>query len=149
MKKLGNYFVMLTVAILALFCSSCGGDDDSEEQLGAFIEYSEAQTFYETFDKYEGAKALIDTREASKYDAGKLADAVNMPATVYNTASDNSEWCQALKAKYPTGTCLFFYGPTSFQDAKIVAGRASRIGYGKQNSRIFSGGYDKLKAVWK
>lgn len=142
MRKLRNYFVMLTVAIMALFCSSCGGDDDSEERLGDFIEYDKATTFYETYEAYKGSKVLIDTREKSKYDAGHLKGAVNMPADIVNTKSDDAQWSKDLLAAYPTNTCLFFYGPTTFQLTKAVAGRASRLGYGQQNSRIFAKGYD-------
>ncbi|MDO4523740.1 MAG: rhodanese-like domain-containing protein [Bacteroidales bacterium] len=148
MKRLGNYFVMFTFAILALFCSSCGPDEPGEE-LGPFVEYTEAQTFYDTYMSYKGAKALIDTREKSKFEAGHLTGADNLPADIYNTADDNAQWSKDLLAKYPTNTCLFFYGTTSFQMTKAVAGRASRIGYGKENSRIYSKGYDALKSVWK
>ena len=147
MKRLGNYFVMLTVAILALFGTSCSGDDS--EELGPFVEYTEAKTFYDTYSSYKGAKALIDTREKSKYEAGHLEGAVNLPADIYNTADDNAQWSQDLLALYPKSTCLFFYGTTSFQMTKAVAGRASRLGYGKENSRIFSKGYDALKSEWK
>ena len=147
MKRLRNYFVMLTVAILALFGTSCSSDDS--EELGPFVEYSEAQTFYDTNTSYKGAKALIDTREKSKFEAGQLTGADNLPADIYNTADDNAQWSKDLLAKYPTNTCLFFYGTTSFQMTKAVAGRASRLGYGKENSRIYSKGYDALKSVWK
>ena len=148
MKRLGKYFVMLTIAILALICSSCGPDDPGEE-LGPFVEYTEAGTFYDTYMSYTGAKALIDTREKSKYEAGHLTGAVNFPADIYNTADDDAQWSKDILASYPTNTCLFFYGTTSFQMTKAVAGRASRIGYGKANSRIFSKGYEELKSVWK
>lgn len=149
MRKLGNYFVMLTVAIMALFTTSCSSSDDDEENLGTFIEYSNAQTFYETYAAYTGEKVLIDYRSADKYAAGHLNGAVNMPATVFNTQSDDAQWCQDLKAKYPTSTCLFFYGTGSFEMNKTVAGRASRIGYGKNNSRIYTKSYDDLKSIWK
>ena len=139
---------MLTVAIMALFCTSCGGNDDSEE-LGPFVEYTEADTFYETYKAYKGTKALIDTREKSKFEAGHLTGADTLPADIYHTADDISQWSKDLLAKYPTNTCLFFYGTTSFQMTKAVAGRASRIGYGKENSRIYSKGYDELKKVWE
>ncbi len=140
---------MLTVAVMALFCTSCGGNDDSEE-LGPFVEYTEADTFYETYMAYKGTKALIDTREKSKFEAGHLTGADNLPADIYNTADDNAQWSKDLLAKYQDkNTCLFFYGTTSFQMTKAVAGRASRLGYGKENSRIFSKGYDELKTVWK
>ena len=148
MKRLGNYFVMLTVAILALFGTSCSGGGDDEE-LGPFVEYTEAKTFYDTYTSYTGAKALIDTRERSKYDAGHLTGAESFPADIYNTADDDAQWCKDILASYPTSTCLFFYGTTSFQMTKAVAGRASRLGYGKNNSRIFSKGYDELKSIWK
>ena len=139
---------MLTVAILALFGTSCSGDDS--EELGPFVEYTEAKTFYDTYSSYTGSKALIDTREKSKYEAGHLEGAVNLPADIYNTADDNAQWSQDLLALYPNkNTCLFFYGTTSFQMTKAVAGRASRLGYGKQNSRIFSMGYDALKSEWR
>ena len=139
---------MLTVAILALFGTSCSGGGDDEE-LGPFVEYTEAKTFYDTYTSYTGAKALIDTREVSKYEAGHLEGAVNLPADIENTANNNAQWSQDLLATFPTNTCLFFYGTTSFQMTKAVAGRASKIGYGKVNSRIFSKGYDELKKVWK
>ena len=147
MKRLGNYFVMLTVAILALFGTSCSKDDS--EELGPFVEYTEAKTFYDTYTSYTGSKALIDTREKSKFDAGHIEGAVNLPADIYNTSDDNAQWCKDLLALYPKNTCLFFYGTTSFQMTKAVAGRASRLGYGKKNSRIFSKGYDALKSEWK
>ncbi|MBQ0157212.1 MAG: rhodanese-like domain-containing protein [Bacteroidales bacterium] len=148
MRKLGNYFVMLTVAIMALFCTSCGSDDD-EEKLGAFIEYTNPQSFYDTYNAYSGDKVLIDYRSADKYSAGHLSGAVNMPADVYNTQSDDAQWCKDLLATYPTSTCLFFYGTGSFEMNKTVAGRASRIGYGKEHSRIYSKSYDDLKSIWK
>ena len=138
---------MLTVAILALFGTSCSGDDS--EELGPFVEYTEAKTFYDTYSSYTGSKALIDTREKSKFAAGHIEGAVNLPADIYNTADDNAQWSQDLLALYPKNTCLFFYGTTSFQMTKAVAGRASRLGYGKENSRIFSKGYDALKSEWK
>ncbi len=141
---------MLTVAILALFGSSCSSDD--EEKLGPFVEYSKAQSFYDTYKSYStGEKFLIDTRSADLYKAGHLEGAINLPATVYNTSSDDAQWCVDLKnLTKTTNVCLFFYGPKTFQDAKIVAGRASRLGYGKENSRIYSKGYDDdLKSVWK
>ena len=116
---------------------------------GPFVEYTEADTFYETYMSYKGTKALIDTREKSMFEAGHLSGAVNIPADIYNTADDNAQWSQDLLAAYPTNTCLFFYGTTSFQMTKAVAGRASKLGYGKANSRIYSKGYDALKSVWK
>ncbi len=140
---------MLAVAILSLFGTSCDPDPDPSEELGPFIEYTSAQTFYDTYEAYTGAKALIDTRDASKYAAGHLKGAVNMPATIYNTQADDSQWSLDLLNAYPTSTCLFFYGQTSFEMVKTTAGRASRIGYGMQNSRIFSKSYDELNAVWK
>lgn len=148
MKKLRNYFVMLTVAIMALFGSSCK-DNDGEEELDPFIEYQNVETFYETYTSYTKDKALIDTRDASSYAAGHLSGAVSFPATIYNTSSNDAQWCQDLLAAYPKNTCLFFYGPTSFQMVKAVAGRASKIGYGKENSRICAKGYEALKAIWK
>ncbi|MBE6327973.1 MAG: rhodanese-like domain-containing protein [Bacteroidales bacterium] len=142
MKRLGNYFVMLTVAILAMFGTSCSGDDS--EDLGPFVEYAEAKTFYETYKSYnDGPKVLIDYRSASDYAAGHLTGAQSRPATVYNTADDNAQWCKDLLAEYPTNTCLFFYGSKSFEMNKTVAGRASRLGYGKVNSRIYTKGYDE------
>ena len=147
MKKLRICFETLIVAILTLLCTSC--PDEPSEELGPFVEYTEAQTFYDTYSSYTGAKALIDTREVSKYEAEHLEGAVNLPADIYNTADDNAQWCKDLLALYPKNTCLFFYGTTSFQMTKAVDGRASRLGYGKQNSRIFSKGYDALKYEWK
>ncbi len=151
MKRLGKYFVMLTIATLALFCSSCGPDEpDDPERLGPFVEYSSAKTFYDTYMAYnDGEKVLIDYRSADKFAAGHLPGAVNMPADVYNTSSDDAQWCKDLLAQYPTTTCLFFYGTASFEMNKTVAGRASRLGYGKNNSRIYSKGYDDLKSIWK
>lgn len=119
------------------------------EAVGPFIEYSNAETYYETYASYTGAKALIDTRDSSSFAAGHLEGAVNFPATIYNTDSNDAQWCKDLLAAYPTSTCLFFYGQTSFQMIKTVAGRASKIGYGEQNSRICSNNYVALKAVWK
>ena len=130
------------------------GDEDlmqiwEDDPIGPFVEYTEAKTFFETYISYSGAKALIDTREKSKFDAGHLYGAVNLPADNDNTANNNAQWCQDLLASFPTNTCLFFYGTTSFQMTKAVAGRASSLGYGKVNSRIFSKGYDELKSIWK
>ncbi len=149
MRKLRNYFVMLTVAIMALFGSSCGSDDSGEEDLGPFFEYSNPETFYDIYNSYTGEKVLIDYREKSKYDAGHLTGAINMPATVYNTSSDDAAWCKELLAAFPTSTRLYFYGTSSFEMNKTVAGRASRLGYGKEHSFIFTKGYDGLKSIWK
>ena len=120
-----------------------------DDPIGPFVEYTEAKTFYDIYSSYTGSKALIDTREKSKYDAGHLKGAVNLPADNDNTADNNAQWSQDLLALYPTNTCLFFYGTTSFQMTKAVAGRASSLGYGKENSRIFSKGYDALKSEWR
>lgn len=178
MKKLRSYLVMMAVVCMPLFCSSCKDDDEnndvsdpisndqnekdrdengdgdesdelSDDYMNPFIEYSKPQAFYETYTSYVHPKALIDVRSAELYAAGSLEGAVNMPADVYNTASDDAQWCVDLLAAYPTNTCLFFYGTTSFQMIKTVAGRASRLGYGKQNSRICTKEYGELKSIWK
>ena len=159
MKKLRLYFTVLTSAFPFLFFISCDKDEceecDSHEYIenvteqGPFVEYLEAKSFYDAYTYYSMPKALIDTREKSKFDAEHLPGAVNLPADIDNTANNNAQWSQDLLALYPKNTCLFFYGTTSFQMTKAVAGRASRLGYGKENSRIFSKGYDELKPVWK
>ncbi len=150
MKKSRICFVSLISVVMSVLCFSCKEEVDCEG-CGSmdFVEYTEAKTFYDSYVSYTGLKALIDTREKSKYDAGHLEGAVNLPADNVNTANDNAQWCQDLLASFPTNTCLFFYGTTSFQMTKAVAGRASRLGYGTENSRIFSRGYDELKAIWK
>lgn len=148
MRELKKSFAILSVASMSLFCTSCP-DPEPDEPLSVFIEYTNAQTFYDTYNAYTGEKALIDYRSIDKYEAGHLEGAVNLPATVYNTDDDNAQWCKDLKAMYPTSTCLFFYGVSSFEMNKTVAGRASKIGYGKNNSRIYSKGYDGLKDIWK
>lgn len=145
MRKLRNYFVMMTVAIMALFCASCSSGED-EEQLEEFIEYSKPDSFYGIYASYTGEKALIDYRSASEYASGHLVDAVNMPATVYNVENEDSDWCKLLLAKYPDkDTRLYFYGNGSFEMNKLVAGRASKLGFGKENSFVYTGKYDDLK----
>lgn len=148
MKNLRNYFVMLTVAILALFSSSCSSGDN-EEDLDAFIKYADAGTFYSTYLNYkDGPKALIDIRKAEDFAKGSLPDAVSFPATVQNTKENDSQWCQDILAEYPTNTCLFIFGNTDFTMTTTVGGRASKIGYGKQHTRVSEKGYSVLKGVW-
>lgn len=148
MRKLRNYFVMLTVAILALFSSSCSSSDD-EEDLEVFIKYAEAENFYNTYKAHGGPKALIDFRSAEKFAQGSLPEAKNFPATTFNTQDNNSQWCKDILAEYPTNTCLFLFGDANFQMQTVVGGRASKIGYGKQNTRVSNSSYEKLKAIWK
>lgn len=150
MKKLGSYFVMLSVAILALFATSCTkSDDDQEEPLEPFIKYAIPKTFYETYTAYKGEKALIDYRPASEFAKGSLPGAVNIPATIFNTTSNEDTWCVALLNAYPDkNTCLFLFGEKSFQMSTTVGGRASKLGYGKQNTRVSDEGYSKLVLIW-
>lgn len=160
MKKFRNYVVMMAVAFMPLYNSSCDDDDEKETPvkdnatsgekdttstdsgvpqsiLGPYMEYTSSQLFYDNYDAYTGEKALIDYRSAEDYVVGHLSGAVNIPADAVDT-----QWIQDLLTKYPTTTCLFFYGTGSFEMNKTVAGRASGIGYGKEHSRICSKGYD-------
>lgn len=167
MKRLRNYVVIMAVAFMPLYSLSCDKDDEKEEPvkdnatnggndttgidsgvpqstIGPYMEYASSQLFYDSYNAYIGEKALIDYRSAENYAVGHLSGAVNIPADAVNTL-----WCQDLLAKYPTTTCLFFYGTGSFEMNKTVAGRASGIGYGKEHSRICSKGYDDLVTIWK
>ena len=150
MKKSRICFVMLISVIMSLSYLSCDKNcEGCGDEIYPFVEYTDSKTFYETYVSYTGPKALVDTREKSMYETEHLEGAVNLPADINNTANNDTQWCKDLLALYPKSTCLFFYGTTSFQMTKAVAGRASNLGYGKNNSRIFSMGYDVLKFEWK
>ena len=147
MRNFRNYFVMLTVAIMALFGASCSSSDD-EEELDVFIKYGDPSTFNSVYNSHPGPKALIDIRSAADFAKGSLPGAVNFPADVYNTQDNDSQWCKDIKAVYSTNTCLFIFGTTNFTLTTAVGGRASKIGFGKQNSRVSEKGYAELIKIW-
>lgn len=148
---------MMAVASMPLFNSSCKDEDkdkkqeeeepyvDSDDYSGIFSEYYDAESFYDKYCSYKAAKLLVDFRSEEEYLADHLKGAVNLPATRKNTQDDKSQWCVDLLNTFPTNTSLFFYGPSDYEMQVIVAGRASRLGYGKENTIIFTGKYDNLK----
>ena len=149
MRKIRICYEVLVFVIMSMLCFSCkeGADCDGCDY-PKYVEYVESQTFYDSYTSYTGAKMLIDTREVSKYEAGHLEGAVNLPTNIDNMSDDNVQWTQNLQSLCPDkSTCLFFYGTTTFQMTKEIASRALKLGY--ESPRIFSKGYDALKSEWK
>jgi rhodanese-related sulfurtransferase len=152
MKKLRGFFVFVTAAVFAVCATSCSSDD---EQLGPHTKWvldekaSILKTVDETVksDNENGIEyAIVDYRSASDYEAGHMKGAVNIPATVQNTDSEKAEFCVKLKEMFPTSTRLYFYGDGKDGNLEyVVPGRASKIGFGRANSIILVGGYDKWK----
>ena len=153
MKKLRGFFVFVTAAVFAVCATSCSSGDD--EELGPHIKWvlDEKASILETVDKTvkndkeKGIEyAIVDYRSASDYNEGHMNGAVNIPATVQNTDSENAEFCVKLKEMFPTSTRLYFYGDGKDGNLEyVVPGRASKLGFGRANSIILVGGYDKWK----
>lgn len=154
MKKIRNFFVLVTAAILAVSVNSCS-ENGKENPLGPHIKFvlDEEASILETidktvkYDKENGVDyAIVDYRSASEYEEGHIKGAVNIHATVYNTESEDAEFCVKLKEMFPTSTRLYFYGDGKDGNLEyVVPGRASKIGFGRANSIILVGGYDKWK----
>lgn len=153
MKKLRGFFVFVAAAVFAVCATSCSSGGD--EELGAHIKWvlDEEASILATVDKTvdkdikEGIKyAIVDYRSASDYNEGHIKGAVNIHATVQNTDSENAEFCVKLKEMFPTNTRLYFYGDGKDGNLEyVVPGRASKLGFGRANSIILVGGYDKWK----
>ena len=154
MKKIRNFFVLMTAVILAVSVTSCI-EDDPEPSIGPHIKFvlDEEASILGTVDKtVEDDKekgvdyAIVDYRSASEYEDGHIKGAVNIPATVYNTDSEDAEFCVKLKEMFPTSTRLYFYGDGKDGNLEyVVPGRASNLGFGRNNSIVLVGGYDKWK----
>ena len=154
MKKIRNFFVLVTAAILAVSVTSCI-EDDPEPSIGPHIKFvlDEEASILETVDKtVEDDKengvdyAIVDYRSASEYEEGHIKGAVNIPATVSNTSSEDAEFCVELLKRFDTSTRLYFYGDGKDGNLEyVVPGRASNLGFGRNNSIVLVGGYDKWK----
>ena len=154
MKKIRNFFVLVTAAILAVSVTSCS-ENENEDPLGPHIKFvlDEEASILETIDKtgeYDIARgidyAIVDYRSASEYEEGHIKGAVNIPATVSNTSSEDAEFCVELLKRFDTSTRLYFYGDGKDGNLEyVVPSRASKLGFGRANSIILVGGYDKWK----
>ena len=154
MKKIRNFFVLVTAAILAVSVNSCS-ENGKENPLGPHIKFvlDEEASILETIDKtVEDDKekgvdyAIVDYRSASEYEEGHIKGAVNIPATVSNTSSEDAEFCVELLKRFDTSTRLYFYGDGKDGNLEyVVPSRASKLGFGRNNSIILVGGYDKWK----
>ena len=79
MKKIRNFFVLVTAAILAVGVNSCS--ENGEDPLGPHIKFvlDEEASILETIDKtveYDKEKgidyAIVDYRSASEYEEGHI-----------------------------------------------------------------------------
>lgn len=153
MKKLRGFFVFVAAAVFAVCTTSCSSGDD--EQLGPHTKWvlDEKASILETvdkkveYDKKNGIEyAIVDYRSASDYEVGHMKGAVNIPATVQNTSSEDAEFCVELLKRFDTSTRLYFYGDGKNGNLEyVVPGRASKLGFGEAKSIILVGGYDKWK----
>lgn len=154
MKKIRNFFVLMTAVILAVSVTSCI-EDDSGPSYGPHIKFvlDDEASILETVDKtVEDDKekgvdyAIVDYRSASEYEEGHIKGAVNIPATVSNTSSEDAEFCVELLKRFDTSTRLYFYGDGKDGNLEyVVPARASNLGFGRNNSIVLVGGYDKWK----
>lgn len=151
MKKIRGFFVFVTAAILTVCATSCGGDD---EELGPHKKWVYNEDVLAKLaaqiksDKENGKKyVVVDYRSEDAYKQGHIDGAENIPATAVNTASDDAEFCIRLKEKFPLTTRIYFYGDKDANLEYVVPGRASKIGYGQENSNVLVGGYSKWKDV--
>lgn len=167
MKALKNYFLLVALALIAAFATSCGGKD--EEELDPFIQLDNPQTFYNTYKSRlsNGGKAiLVDLRAPADYAKDGLSEAVNVTVMkiddngnailsndgkpVVNSKdvdpSKGGTWTQKLlQAAGDKNTAVFLYGNTNFTYTRLIAGQASKAGFGKKNTYITLSSMEKLQ----
>ncbi len=143
MKTFKSLFLLLFVSVFVLSVNSCKKDGD--EELGAFNKDSGAEKFHERIAAQGSDAQILDYRSAEEFAAGHIPGAINIEATVSNTASNNSSFATAVLATFDKTKPLYMYGGTGGSSASleyVVPGRISKIGFGKANTWILLGGFD-------
>jgi len=91
----------------------------------------------------------LDFRSEAEFNVEHIPGAINIPATLTNTASDNGEFAKKVLSTLPEQTKkIYMYGGNGGSYGQleyIVPGRISRLGYGQANSIVLLGGFK----VWK
>ena len=147
MKKLLKLVAIAATVVASVVATSCSSD--SSEELNAFYDASPAD-FKEKLETLQAAGAdyvIIDYRSAEDYAEGHITGAINKQATAQNTQSNSSEWCTWLKNAYPTTTYIMLYGQDASQEY-YVAGRVSKLGYGKSHTWSLTNGYAAWAAAY-
>ena len=141
MKTFKSFFAFFLVSILVLSANSC--KKDGSEELGPFIE-APVGRFKDAIDAQAGEARIVDYRSKADFDAGHIPGAINIPATVQNTKSNNSPFCEEILNRFPDKTKpIFLYGNKSSIDLqRIVPGRVSKIGFGRSNTYVLQGGFE-------
>ena len=144
MKTFKSFFILFLASLFILSVNSCK-KSGSEEELGPHNKVRTAQGFDEYITAQGANLQLLDFRAEADFIAGHIPNAVNIPATVVNTASDNGEFAQQVLQRFDKTRPLFIYGGSDLNLEYIVPGRISKIGFGQPNTYILLGGFN----VWK
>jgi len=143
MKTLKFRLGTLLIVVSALVACNSTKDEPTEDD----FTYNKVRTA-EGFDELiigQGANVqILDFRSEADFDAGHIPDAINITATVQNTASDNGEFAQRVLQEFDNNRPIFIYGRNDLNLEYIVPGRISRIGFRQSNTYILLGGFN----VW-
>ena len=120
--------------------------DPNSEELGPFIEVSTAQQFKGFIDSQGEGVQIVDFRSASEFAAGHIPGAINIPATIQNTKSNDAAFSHEILARLDKTKPVFLYGKKNDDVlGKVVPGRVSKLGFGHSNTYILLGGFE----VWQ
>ena len=150
MKTLKSFFLLLCVSALVLSVNSCKGSGD-EEELGPVNDVRTAPGFKDYINAYGGfgTAQILDFRSKADYDAGHIPGAINITATIANTASDNGQFARDVQIAFPDkNKPIWIYGGNDATLHRIAPGRISRLGYGQANTNILVGGFNAWKAAF-
>ena len=119
--------------------------EESSEELGPFIKIPTALTLTRDYNYLLTGGRIVDYRSAADFVAGHIPGAVNIPATISNTASNGALFCLQIQSQFPDKTKpILFYGKKSAVELeRIVPGRVSVIGYNYNNTFVLLGGYEE------
>ena len=144
MKTFRTFFVLFIVTVFAFSINSCSKNDNQEE-LGAYSTIRDAADFKRRMSTQGDNVQILDFRSEADFDAGHIAGAKNIHATLEGTMSNNTPFCDKVLATFDKNRPLFMYGGKSVDLEFSVPGRISKIGFGRDNTYILQGGFD----IWK
>lgn len=81
-----NKYILLVLALVAIFVVSCGDDDDKNSNTNTVVEFEEAPSFSESFKEANNSVTLI-TEETVRYHVANIIDGI-FTVTMIETATD-------------------------------------------------------------
>lgn len=150
MKTFKLFFTLCLASIFVLSVNSC--KKEKTEELGPYYKIPSAETLkgsYSHLLDVENGAQIVDYRSQAEFVAGHIPGAINIPATIANTASDDADFCKKILARCNKSTPVLLYGKKSAADLEhIVPGRVSKIGYGYDKTFVLLGGFEGWKKAY-